>query len=405
LSRVQDAVDEFVGWLDRFGETSHDHQSFFAGTLGRAAKRLYYKNKRIGAIAVAPMILCEAFVPSARALFWKRRRFPIADAHYAGGFAFLASASSDERYYRRAVHFLEVLVETRSPAHSRYGWGYPFDWVTMNGTIGEGTPLITTVPYVYEAFRQVHRLDRRDTWWTIMKSIADHGLNDYFDFATSATARSCAYTPKPSKLGGVVNASAYRACLLTMAAVDFGDDAYRRAAEGNLNFVLESQNEDGSWFYSTDGTRDFVDHYHTCFVLKALAKIEALTADPRCSAAIARGVRYYVDSLFEGGLPKPFSRAPRLTVYRRELYDYAECINLALLLQDRFPALDALLPSVIDDVLGRWRRSDGSFRSRQLLLGWDNVPMHRWAQAQLFRSLCFFVSRHARSARTAQKAN
>ena len=24
----------------------------------------------------------------------------------------------------------------------------------------------------------------------------------------------------------------------------------------------------------------------------------------------------------------------------------------------------------------------------RLLLGWDNVPMHRWAQAQLFRSLC-----------------
>ena len=33
-------------------------------------------------------------------------------------------------------------------------------------------------------------------------------------------------------------------------------------------------------------------------------------------------------------------------------------------------------------------KPDGSFRTRQLLLGWDNVPMHRWAQAQLFRSLC-----------------
>jgi len=169
--------------------------------------------------------------------------------------------------------------------------------------------------------------------------------------------------------------------------------------------VLESQNDDGSWFYSIDGTRDFVDHYHTCFVLKALAKIEALTANPRCTAAIARGVRYYVDNLFEDGLPKPFSRAPRLTVYRRELYDYAECVNVAVLLQGRFPALDALLPCVIEDLLGRWRRADGSFRSRQLLIGWDNVPMHRWAQAQLFRSLCFFVSRHAQAGRASQKAN
>ena len=53
----------------------------------------------------------------------------------------------------------------------------------------------------------------------------------------------------------------------------------------------------------------------------------------------------------EQGLPKPFSRAPRLTVYRRELYDYAECINLATLLRGRFPALDERLSTVLTDLL------------------------------------------------------
>jgi hypothetical protein len=351
------------------------------------------------------MILCEAFFPSTRALFWKRQRFPIADAHYASGFALLAETLADQRCHRRAVHFLDVLMATRSAGGRAHGWGYPFDWVTMHGTIAEGTPLITTVPYVYEAFRDVHRLDRHEKWRAVMKAIADHALDDYFDFETSPGVRSCAYTPKPATLGGVVNASAYRAALLATAAVDFEEEAYRRAAEGNVNFVLKSQNANGSWFYSTDGRRDFVDHYHTCFVLKALAKIEALTGDTRCTAAIERGVDYYVNNLFEAGVPKPFSRAPRFTVYRRELYDYAECVNLAVLLGGRFPALDALLPGIIEDVVGRWRRPDGSFRSRQLLIGWDNVPMHRWAQAQLFRSLCVFLHRHAPTARAFQGAN
>jgi hypothetical protein len=36
-------------------------------------------------------------------------------------------------------------------------------------------------------------------------------------------------------------------------------------------------------------------------------------------------------------------------------------------------------------------KSDGSFRSRELLAGWDNVPMHRWAQSQMFRSLAFLL--------------
>src|SRR5271167_599146 len=111
--KIAIAVDHFVGWLDRYGETSYDHQSYFASESGRSAKALYYKKPLLGTLAVAPMIFSEAFVPSARQLFWKPQRFPIADAHYAMGFAFLSQTLGDEQYYLRAVHFLEVLKESR----------------------------------------------------------------------------------------------------------------------------------------------------------------------------------------------------------------------------------------------------------------------------------------------------
>jgi hypothetical protein len=140
-----------------------------------------------------------------------------------------------------------------------------------------------------------------------------------------------------------------------------------------------------------DGVRSFVDHFHTCFVMKALAKIHALTGHRGALEALTRGVKYYVGNLFaEDGLPKPFARAPRLTVYKRELYDCAESINLCVLLRDRFPELRPVLEAVVAGILTHWVKPDGSFRSRQLLFGWDNVPMHRWAQAQMFRSLAFY---------------
>src|SRR5437870_12476349 len=122
---LQAAILRFVGWLDRFGETSYDHQSFFASDLGRRAKALYYRKPLLGILAVSPMIFCEAFLPSARKLFWKPQRFPIADAHYAMAFALLSHAFDDEQYYLRAVHFLEVLKETRCPGYHHYCWGYP----------------------------------------------------------------------------------------------------------------------------------------------------------------------------------------------------------------------------------------------------------------------------------------
>jgi hypothetical protein len=341
------------------------------------------------------MVLGEALAPWTRTWFWKPQRFPIADAHYAMGFAYLARALGREDYHRRAVHFLEVLVETRCAGFPHHAWGYPFHWQTRNGVIPAGTPLITTVPYVYEAFRAVHEIDSSPRWKEILHSIARHAFEDYFDYETPSGGASCSYRPDPADGGQVVNAAAYRAFLLTQAAADFSEERWLRTAERNLQYVLEAQQPDGSWPYATDGERPFVDHFHTCFVLKALAKLETLTGNPRIRQAIDRGVAFYVANLFdEEGLPRPFARRPRLTVYRRELYDCAECVNLAVLLWNRYPGLDGALRTLLAK-LDAWQKPDGSFRSRQLFWGWDNVPMHRWAQSQMFRSLSLLVLRGA----------
>jgi hypothetical protein len=395
-ARVSDVLADFIGWLDGYGEKSWDYQSFFAGSVGGRAKALYYRHRLIGTAAVAPMIFCEAFLPAARRLFHHPLRFPIADAHYAMGFAFLYEATGDSSQLENAVHFLTELKKSRCREYKEYCWGYPFDWVWRGGTIERQTPLITTTPYVYEAFLQVFELHPRDEWKLILESIACHAATDIKDFQTSDAASSCSYTPFDK--GGVINAAAYRAFLLTSASKVFCNEDYWRIAERNLNFVLENQNPDGSWYYAVDGVRDFIDHFHTCFVMKALAKIHAATGHAGALEALDKGVHYYLTNLFDDdGLPKPFSKAPRLTVYKRELYDCAECINLCLLLRDRFPVVDTSLQKIVTHVVKAWVKRDGSFRSRKLYLGWDNVPMHRWGQAQMFRALAFYL-REAREA-------
>lgn len=388
--RVSVGLMNFTQWLNRYGETSWDHQSYFAGPFGSRAKALYYRRRLAGTLAVAPMILSEAFVPAARRLFHQRMRLPIADAHYAMGFAFLFQASGKPADFKRALHFLDELEKSRCRGFENYCWGYPFDWVTRGGLIPHETPLITTTPYAYEAFLQAYEIDPRPRWREILASIAEHAARDIKSFPTSEKASSSSYTP--SNGGGVINAAAYRAALLTNAAQVFERDDYREVAQRNLHFVLEAQKTDGSWFYATDGVRNFVDHFHTCFVLKALAKIARRTRHDETDKALAGGVDYYLRALFdEEGMPKPFAKAPRLTVYKRELYDCAECVNLCLLLRDRFPQLNTKLEAVIERVLDRWVKRDGSFRSRRLHLGWDNVPMHRWGQSQMFRSLAFYL--------------
>jgi hypothetical protein len=393
VSQIERSLDRFVDWLERYGETSWDHQSYFGGAIGGRAKALYYRKPSLGTLAVAPMILSEALAPSGRRFFARPWRFPIADAHYAMGFSFLVQARGGARLSAQAIHFINELEKSRCPGYKHMCWGYPFDWVTRAGTIRQGTPLITSTPYVYEAFREVYALDNDPKWREAMVSIAQHAAEDIKDCSLSETAATCSYTPFDEF--GVINASAYRGFLLTCASVDLGDERYARIAERNINFVLESQRPDGSWYYAVD-SRAFVDHFHTCFVLKALAKIDRLKPNVLCRKAISSGVDYYLKNLLdENSLPKPFAKAPRMTVYRRELYDYAECINLCVLLRDQFPALQSVLEKVVRDLLNRWVKNDGSFRARELWLGWDNVPMHRWAQSQMFRSLSLLALRES----------
>ncbi len=147
--RVSGVLDRFTRWLCDFGETSFDQQSFFAGPIGGRAKALYYRQPKLGTLAVAPMVFFEAFIPSARRLFHHPLRFPIADAHYAMGFAFLREATGDDHYLETAGHFLEELKNSRCPGYDDYCWGYPFDWVTRDGTLPGQTPFITSTAYVY----------------------------------------------------------------------------------------------------------------------------------------------------------------------------------------------------------------------------------------------------------------
>lgn len=377
-------------WLEANGPTSWDPYDFWASSLGQRLKASYYRHHRAGLALVAPLVLLDALAPRTRAAFGERRRFPIADAHYAMGFCSLAQREGGG-WLRRALPFLEALVETRCPAENEYCWGYPFDWVTCFGTWRAGTPLITSTPYGYEAFEAAYHLTGSDDYLTIMESVGRFAFVRIGSAEIAPGVRASAYTPIDHRK--VVNASAYRGFLLAAAGTRFEQPDWIAEARASVAFVLQSQRRDGSWLYAMDGKDAFIDNLHTCFTLKNLVKYENLISDGAVVDAIARGFAFYKESLLDDRrLPVPFARAPRLTLYRRDLYDYAEGINLALLLSHTDPEARAVADALVADLLEHWILEDGRFVSRQMLVGRNTIPYLRWAQAQTFRVLAQYAS-------------
>lgn len=311
------------------------------------------------------------------------------------------------------------------PDFQNAAWGYPFDWEGWFGTFKAGTPFITTTAYCYEAFERGYELTGDLSHLEMMRSIARFAHEDLTDQQVAPEAFASSYGPFDKRR--VVNASAYRALLLARAGRRFQREDWLEAARGNTTFVLRSQQPDGSWLYAMDAHDQFVDNFHTCFVLKNLVKILRATGDdaapgdgapaPRGDApnrgggataaatsaigeAIRQGYAFYKRNLLDSeGLPVPFAQTQRLNLVRRELYDLAEGLNLALLIRDLDPDADAIAGRFVKELLDNWTLADGHFVTRATWFGRNKVPYHRWAQAQTFCALtCALLDAPATSA-------
>ena len=379
------ALAAFVRWLRGAGYTSYDQYDFWATAYGIWSKGLYYHHGKLAAPLVLPLIAADWLAPSCRRWLRAPSRFPIADAHYLMGFLALYRATHEPRHLADALDLANALLASSIPGFSGHCWGYPFDWQTSRGLWKRDTPLVTSTAYMFDAFMELHAATGDAAHHAVACSIATFVANDIRDTPVG-NGWAAGYTPFDTSQ--VVNASAYRAACLAEAAPLADTEPYRRTAAGNVRFVLAQQRPDGAWPYSANDPRDqFVDHFHTCFVLQGLYRAYRVLRTPEILRAVERGYAYYRRHLFySDGRPRPFAEREPARLRVLELYDHAEALTLARLLQDDIPA-DDLAASMVAQLLDL-QIAPGYFTTRISTAGLRNrVPYHRWAQAQTFCAL------------------
>ena len=391
LKRVEKCLLNFLKWFSLEGLNSYDQWDLWATAYGVWSKGIYYRYGAKAVFPVIPLALMDWLVPSIRKFVRPKTNFPIADSHYIMGFLAMYGASNDRKFLEKAKDIAEHLMDTSITGFSGYCWGYPFDWQTKRGLVKSGTPLITTTPYAFYAFNELYESTGESRYLDVVRSIAQFIANDIQDtHVESGSAAS--YTPYDSSQ--VINASAYRAACLMTAYKIFGEDRYREIAEKNTNFVVTKQRSNGSWYYSGNDKKDaFVDHIHTCFVLKGLYQIYRLTDNTEIFASFKKGFDYYRENLFDHvGVPKTFSEAKNKQFKVVELYDYAEAINLFIITESS-NANNGMLHRLVSDLLNGWQTAEGFFVSRISKGGLRNmIPYHRWGQSQIFRSLALYYN-------------
>lgn len=392
--KVEQSTSSFISWLEEFGCYSYDRMDFFASKPGIYTKRVFYKNKYIGAPFALFALLQETFLPSLLKIYAKPRREAIGDAHFASGFLNLYKKTGNEKYLAKAEGFLQALKEAAIGGYSGKCWGYTFAWETSDGYWPAGIPLITITPYVFWAFKAHYEITKNASSLEMCYSIAQFGLNDLRKLKMPNGTTCSSYSPIDSRY--IINANTYRAAMLLDAYRLFGKEEFFQEANLSLDFVLSYQEPDGKWYYEAIGQRDrFVDNFHTCFVLRNLYRAWLVNPRGDILQAINCGYAYYRKCLFRpDNTPLHFSEQKYNKLRKVEMYDYAEGILLGVLLKDEIEGAFDFAQVLAADLIDKFQLREGYFVTRVTSFGnRHTVPYLRWPQAQLFYSLtCLLLS-------------
>jgi hypothetical protein len=180
------------------------------------------------------------------------------------------------------------------------------------------------------------------------------------------------------------NANALVCALLARLAAHTARTDMRAAAEAGLRWTSAHQRPDGSWPYGERPDLDWVDNFHTGYVLDALMYSARADVDVDGGSALERGLDYYRRTLFlEDGTPMYTPHS----VYPIDAQCVAQAIKTMALASTRDPGGGAFAWAVFDFARRRMQRSDGAYLFQRRRWWTNRAPHIRWMAAPMLEAL------------------
>ena len=273
------------------------------------------------------------------------------------------------------------LAGLRTPGFSEPCWGYHFDVQTRFFFYGSETPNTIATAFAGEALLDAHEAVGVEGALELAVGAGGFFLRRVPQTGAGAGAF---FGYLPGDRTPIHNASLLAAGLLARLAPLADRDDFSTAARRAVEYALAHQRPDGSWPYAETPQGDWVDGFHTGYVLDRLASLGRSLDLPEATAAYERGLRFYADRLVTAnGAPKYFADS----LYPIDGQSVAQAIRtfaLAAVDDDRWLSRAT---SVFRFALAEMRRKDGSFIFQRTKLWSNRTPHMRWVQAPMLEAL------------------
>ena len=322
-------------------------------------------------------------------LFIPKGLNPVTLGLFTQGYACLIKGypEKEEIYRERISYLITKLEELIPPGFSGACWGYDFDWEARQAKIPAYQPTVVATGIITNALFIAWKNTGIEKCSELVKSAASFIIHDLY---RSFEGNSFCFSYSPFDKQRVFNASMKGVRLLAQAYSITGDQTMKELARNAVDFIIQHQNNDGSWRYSLAISGDWVDNYHTGYVLDCLDEYIKLTGDHTYKENLLNGFRFYENHFIaKEGIPRFYST----NTYPIDCTAASQTI-LSLC---RFGDID-LATVVAVWMIKNMQAAEGSFYFRKYQYFTERTPFMRWSNAWMFAALAsLLVNRDQKS--------
>lgn len=283
----------------------------------------------------------------------------------------------------------ELLSDNKSEILGGIGWGYPFDWQSTE-LIPAQTPngIVTTAvgEYFWTRFKINNDKESLSNCIKICRFLANLPKDQI------STDKIC-FSYIPHYQNHVHNLNLFIADFLIKVGIETDNTEWIQKGNFAVNYTISDQHENGAFDYNgpPEDPQNFIDNYHTGFVLRMLGSIYHYTKRDDVKKSLVKGLAYYLGTFF---LPDGTPKLKPDNTYRVDIHSAAEAINCLTFLAEfnskNFPmatkVLEWTLSNLYDAANGDfyYALSKSRFTGRVYR---SEIKYMRWSQAWMLRAL------------------
>jgi len=286
-----------------------------------------------------------------------------------------------EEFIGKAESLIDELEDLIPKGFSGACWGYEFDWEARNAKIPKYKPTVVATGIITNGLYEYNLIVKNMKCQRLIVSAANFVLND---LNRTYDGDTFCFSYSPFDKQKVYNASAKGVRLLAQAFAISRDRKYIKMAEPAVEYILNRQNADGSWFYADSPKSQWNDSYHTGYVLDCLVSYAEIGDTSELKQKINAGFDYFNDTFL--------NKDGSVKTYADKLYPI-DCTSvgqtvLTLCRFNNITASSAVLLKMIDTM---YDRENHFFYYRKNKTGINTSSFMRWSQVWMIVALSYFL--------------